>query len=253
MNDSTEHAGPRERAGLAVGLTWAPAVAAISALRKSRMFHPRGVLATGRVFPSPYALDHVVAERIAGPALVRLSGALAKDEQQRFEVLGLGLRIGRRPIASVSPSDGDQDVLFATIVSPLTMPIAALSTRSDDFLANRYWGVAPFEVEGIGRVKLRLSPTMGASEPHAGRRREKLAHAIALGRARFSLDVRHTLHTQWEPLAILELDALCDLDQEALRFDPFRTGRGIVPVGFVHAIRKYVYAAGQAARPAHAL
>jgi len=33
-----------------------------------------------------------------------------------------------------------------------------------------------------------------------------------------------------------------------LRFDPFRDGAEIVPVGFVHAIRRRAYAASQAVR-----
>ncbi|MEO8183439.1 MAG: hypothetical protein ABI895_31785 [Deltaproteobacteria bacterium] len=43
-----------------------------------------------------------------------------------------------------------------------------------------------------------------------------------------------------------------DLDQEALRFDPFRAGRGVTPVGFVHALRRATYLASQRARPARA-
>jgi hypothetical protein len=42
-----------------------------------------------------------------------------------------------------------------------------------------------------------------------------------------------------------------ELDQEALRFDPFRDGRGITPVGFVHSMRKLTYLASQRARPHH--
>jgi hypothetical protein len=40
-----------------------------------------------------------------------------------------------------------------------------------------------------------------------------------------------------------------DLDQEALRFDPFRAGRGIVPVGFVQWVRRLTYASSQRLRP----
>jgi hypothetical protein len=38
------------------------------------------------------------------------------------------------------------------------------------------------------------------------------------------------------------------LDREALRFDPFRSGRGVRPVGFVHSMREGTYLASQAAR-----
>jgi hypothetical protein len=40
------------------------------------------------------------------------------------------------------------------------------------------------------------------------------------------------------------------LDQARLRFYPYRTGRGIQPVGFIHALRIITYRQGQAARAA---
>lgn len=243
--------GPRETLGRIVGALWAAPVAAISAMRHARMFHPRGELALGRVEPLPRTPHPDLARRFAGHALVRLSGAVSKKERTHDEVLGIALRVSDLPIVSTAPNECDQDLLFATIVSPLTMPIAPFSTRSDDFLANQYWAVAPFEIEGIGRVKLRLTPAVQA-ESRSGDRQERLVRGIADHRACFVIEVRRTMHTEWMPVASLWLDALSALDQEALRFDPFRIGRGIQPVGFVHAIRKYVYAASQAVRPMHA-
>jgi hypothetical protein len=38
------------------------------------------------------------------------------------------------------------------------------------------------------------------------------------------------------------------VNQQALRFTPFRAGRGIVPSGFVQAARAAAYAASQAGR-----
>jgi hypothetical protein len=49
-------------------------------------------------------------------------------------------------------------------------------------------------------------------------------------------------------VARIDLDQPVELDDRALRFDPFRSGAGIVPVGFVHAIRRAAYAASQHAR-----
>lgn len=242
-----EPKGLRALAGRLVGAAAAPPVGAISAVRHARMFHPRGSVFSGRLDPIA-GRHHDVARRLAGRALVRMSGALSKREAQRFEVLGVAVRISSAPIHFAEPRDGDQDLLFATIVSPLTMPLAPFTTRSGDFFANCYYGVAPFFVEGIGRVKLRLSPVF--APPHArGARADALARAVDEGRAAFVLEVRRTLRTTWIPIATLVLDAPSDVDQEALRFDPFRDGRGISPVGLVHAMRKATYAASQSARP----
>jgi hypothetical protein len=58
---------------------------------------------------------------------------------------------------------------------------------------------------------------------------------------------------RFKRVARLKLTGWLELDQEALRFDPFRNGRGLRPVGFVHAMRRATYAASQRHRPEHAL
>jgi hypothetical protein len=251
MTETRVSIGMREVLGRLVGAAWALPVAAISAARHARMFHPRGVLAHAHVTPYSSIADDDVARRFTGHALVRLSGATSKHDVERHEVLGIGLRLASRPITGPEPSAGDQDLLFATILSPLAMPIAPFLTRSGDFLDNHYYAVAPFAIEGFGRVKLRLSPIV-RSEQRAGGRRQRLERAIAEHRAVFMLEMRKTFELRWAPLGELVLDGPSEIDQEALRFDPFRSGRGIEPVGFVHAIRRYVYAASQRVRPTHA-
>ncbi len=241
--------GPREILGLFVGASWAAPVALVSALRHARTFDPRGALFTGRIEPHPEAPPSLAAT-LEGHVLARFSGALSKQEHERGEVLGLALRISAHPIEDVVARDGDPDLLFATIVSPLTMPIAPLSTRSDDFLGGSYWGVAPFAAGELGRVKLRVFPSVQTHSREPGRYR-KLARAVEERRAELTLAARPTMTFGWRPIARIVLEAPSELDQEALRFDPFRTGRGIEPVGFVHWIRKLVYAASQRARPTH--
>ena len=250
-DDILRHAGPREWLGWAVGATWAPAVGAIAAARHARMFHPRGIAATGVLEPILEGPHAEVARVIAGHALVRLSGAVSKEPAERFEVLGLGLRISDTRIVDPAPRKNDQDLTFATILSPLSMPLSPFTTRSDDFLANRYHAVAPFEMGGIGRVKIRLVPASPAREQRELSRADRFVEAVHAGRAVFVLEVRRTLHRAWVPLARLSLTEISDLDQEALRLDPFRDGRGITPVGFVHALRRATYAASQAMRPEH--
>jgi len=238
----------REALGDSVGALWSAPVAAVSALRHARMFHPRGVALHGTVeaHPGPYA---ELARALEGPALARLSGALFKRDVPHLEVLGVALRFASERVRDASPRDGDQDLLFATMVSPLTMPLAPFTTRSDDFLANHYWAVAPFAVAGIGRVKFRLAP-LAPTLPSTLGRNAALLRDIAAGGVAFHIELRPTFRWPWRAIATLRLESESAVDQEALRFDPFRAGRGIVPVGFVHAIRRRTYAASQAARPA---
>lgn len=214
------------------------------------MFHPRGVLFHAEVTADPRSPFPELSHRLEGAALARFSGALFKQEVRRFEVLGLALRFSNVTPMSAEPKASDQDLLFATIISPFTLPFSPFTTRSDDFLANHYWAVSPFEVRDSGRLKFRVTP---APQPESDekRRDEKLRHAASDGRATLWIETRPTMTREWQPLAKVELTEESDIDQEALRFDPFRDGRGIVPAGVVHSIRKDVYAASQHARPAH--
>lgn len=230
----------------------APFTAALSALRQSRMFHPRGVVCAARVVADPARPELAsVAEALAGVALVRWSSALWKSGE-RTDVLGCALRFTSPPL-TFEPKPGDQDLLLATIQRPWTMPISPFTTRTHDFLANVYFGVSPFEVVGLGRVEWRVAPL--APSPAGADRRERLGLA-ALSRARLSLELAPYPGPWHRPdparfarVAVLELTGELELDQEALRFDPFRSGRGLEPVGFVHALRKATYRASQRARP----
>lgn len=71
-----------------------------------------------------------------------------------------------------------------------------------------------------------------------------------LGQAVLVLEAQASLLSPYQPLAEVRVARRLDLDQEALRFSPFRTGRGIEPRGFVHGLRRAVYPVSQAVRPA---
>ena len=248
-----EPEGLRERAGSWIGRAWAPFIAAIARLRRARMFHPDGHTFTGVVEPfrdedgrapsDPALLD--LAGALGSRVLARLSGALWRGEVEHLDVLGLALRF--RPSAQPfdhRPHAGDTDLLTATIRSPLTMLGAPLVTDASDFVGNRYWAVSPFVFDGT-RLELRLVPVTGG--PSAGTRLERLRAAVATGRAAWWLDARRTLHLRWHRVARITLEAPIELDQDALRFDPFR---GVLrPVGLVHAIRRAAYPASQGSRP----
>lgn len=55
----------------------------------------------------------------------------------------------------------------------------------------------------------------------------------------------------WEPVARIALLEPAHLDQERLRFSPFRDGKGISPRGFVHGLRRAPYLLSRIARPAY--
>ncbi len=244
--------GPRERLGEAVGRWLAPAAYAIARLRGARTFHPAGVTFSGHAVAVPGPLGSI-GEQLAGRVLARCSAALSRRGRERFDLLGIALRFrpGAGPPLDHVPSIDDQDLLFATARSPLTLGLALLVTDAGDFVGNRYWAMSPFTVREHGRVELRLSPVDERGESPmrtSGSREARLRRAVAAGHAAWWLEARRTLTARWHRVAKITLERPVTVDDRALRFDPFRAGGGVMPVGFVHSLRRATYDASQRAR-----
>jgi hypothetical protein len=234
----------REALGRIVGKLWAPFVTVGSLTRNARLFHPDGVLYWAHV--QPIANDGMLgelAQRLEGPALVRLSSAWWRHEKEWPDILGIAIRFVDNEKANASGSTSrDQDLLFATIRRTITLPLAPLSTDTHDFMANDYFALLPFEVEGIGRAKFRLLPMRLPKE--SGNRREKLEARIVAGTAVFRIEMKKALPgARWKEIASVEIREEAHIDQRTLVFDPFRTGRGIVPTGLIQMVRRATYPA----------
>lgn len=237
-----------ERLGRALGAALSPAVALASRLRGARVFHPDGVVYRGRVEPLESPELSSLGQRLEGRVLVRFSGALLRRGEELPDALGLALRFfDAGHGADDRPRARDQDLLFATLRNVVTAPFASVTTDQHDYLRNTYWAAAPFEVDGVGRVMLRVTP-MAAPRSRLGTREEKLERAVESGRVRLRLDARRPFSTSYVPIAILVVERRAIVDQRTLGFSPFQTGRGFVPRGFVHALRRAVYPASQRAR-----
>ena len=241
-----EALGLGERAGRIAGFLSAPWFAAGSWLRQARVLHPRGQTYEARVVPSA-GRGQALGERLAGQALVRCSGAMWKRPVPWFEVLGVAVRFRGAHAASPVPETDDQDLLFATIRRPWTLATAPWLTDASDYLSDDYFAVSPFDTPELGRVYFRLRPARASKVQ--GTRPERLEEAVWRDEARFVLSARPAWHLGWIEAATIELVTRALIDDDALRFSPFRTGRQIVPRGFVHALRPSVYAASQRARP----
>lgn len=234
---------PLEQLGRVSGWLTAPLWAAGSAIRHARVLHPRGQLVEGTLEVADDAPEDLaaLASALEGHALVRFSGALWKRQGTHLpDVLGCAIRIR-------DDEHGDQDLLFATIKRPWTLGFAALTTDVDDYLANRYFAVSPFELVGVSkRFYLRLRPLRrgGGGET----RDERLAHAIESAPVPIAVEASYEPRGPWRQVATLRLERLSTGDDPSLRFDPFAEGHGIRPRGMVHALRRGAYRASQAAR-----
>jgi hypothetical protein len=236
-----------ETLGRALGVVLAPLTAAGSLVRRARLFHPDGVVYRAEVTPLGNRVSSA-AERLAGPALVRLSNAWWKGGKEWPDILGVAIRFRGTADITPMPGPGDQDLLLATMRSAWTLPFAPLTTNPHSFLSNDYHGALPFDVEGLGRAHLSLlSPQLPSDRrPRA----EALEAAVTRGVVVFELWARlHGRGARIEPLVAVRLLERVSIDQEALRFDPFREGRGLSPRGFFQNVRRATYLASQWARP----
>lgn len=245
-----EHGALPTTLGRIAGWAMAPFFGVVSFARHARTFHPRGPIYHAFVRVDDRAPVHIanIARRLAGPALVRFSGALWKHAEDVQDVLGCAIRLRRNDEETPVPAADDQDLLFATIRRPYTMPFSPLSTNVEDYLANDYFAVSPFDVGLERRIYLRIHPEHRSIQPK-GTRSEKLARDVVKGDARLNLEYGFEPFGPWLPLATVGLKRVAHIDGEALRFRPFRAGRGVRPRGFVHALRTGVYAMSQWARP----
>ena len=245
LDESRGMKPPSEQLGRVSGWLSAPFWAAGSAIRHARVLHPVGQLVEATVEVVDDAPEDLaaLAAALEGRALVRFSGALWKKAGTHLpDVLGCAVRIrdGARD---------DQDLLFATIKRPWTLGFAPLTTDVDDYLANQYFAISPFDLAGVAkRFYLRLRPRRsgGGGETRA----ERLSHAVndEDHPVVLAIEASYGPRGPWREVARLGLERVLDGDDPELRFNPFEDGRGIRPRGIIHALRRGAYHASQSAR-----
>ena len=226
--------------GALLGVVLGPLIFGISLYRGARAVHAEGIVCRAEVI----ARDAVVGPRLAGPALVRLSGAFEGQRTAGSDVLGLDLRMQRA--ASPDGRIGDQDLLLGSFESFRTAKRDRAATNAGDYLGNRYSTVTPWWVAGTGPAILRLAPPPAAPADRGADRIARLDADLAADRARLVLMV-DAGGTSCE-VAELRLVERLATDARSLRASMFRQGRALRPVGLRNGIRATVYPVSQLAR-----
>lgn len=222
--------------GIALGIVFF----LVSLYRGARAVHAEGVVCRAELT----ARDAAIGPRLAGPALVRLSGAFEDNATTGTDVLGLDIRMQRAP--SPDGRVGDQDVLLGTFESFATAQRDREATNAGDYLANRYSTVTPWWVTGTGPAILRLTPAQQSAADRAANRIGRLDADLAADRARMVLSVH--AHGAATEVAELRLVERLPTDAHALRASMFRQGRALRPLGLRNGIRATVYPLSQLAR-----
>lgn len=233
--------------GAVIGIPLAIAFGLASFLRRARAIHPRGRLlcATVEVDERVPKKLRALAERLAGTALVRFSTATWNSPRNRRDLLGCALRLKWQVSDGAELKPWHQDLLLATMRRPWTLLFAPFSTESRSFLANRYFTVLPSSVAEVGRCTFQLLP-LGEDAGFAASREAGLLKEVERGTADLCLSIRVARGAKrWIPLVRIRLEREVLLDQESFRFDPYLTGQGVEPIGFLNGLRRFAYRASQ--------
>ncbi|WP_143195542.1 hypothetical protein [Archangium sp. Cb G35] len=222
----------------------------LSFLRRARFFHPTGVVYSAMAYPAPglaSVMGVEVAERLSGCALVRFSGGLFKQHgrEVKTDSLGLGLRFHGQPGPCTTNAPGGQDLFLVSFHSFGAIAQDIKATNRDDYLANTYWAITPYEVKGLGRVSLRIIASGAGARGLS--RDERLEDAVRSGAATLRLEMAPWGTDDYQPLTEVRLDSQVELEDE-LRLTPHAAGRGLRPIGFLQGLRVFPYAASHLAR-----
>jgi hypothetical protein len=234
-----------------IGTATAAGFRLASRLRGSKAFHPAGVvheavveIAGGEDAPPGVG---ILATPARHQALIRFSRGAGLPAPLP-DVMGMAIRL-----PDVHGPGRHQDLLLVTsgdgpVLHHLLVP-------APGFLSLPYSSLLPYRAADRGlfvvgaTVRERHRPAPGSDEY------DGLARAAATGEPAFDLAVAG-LGGRLRPVGTITLGSRLDRAANALRFNPFNTGGGLQPSGFLHRLRDAAYPgsqAGWAGVPAEAL
>jgi hypothetical protein len=203
----------------------------LSAGRGSRIFHPQGIAYRGVVRVDD-GVDSVplLAAGSELAAVVRFSRGLGLPRGWP-EFLGLALRI-----------EEEQDLLLASSSPSPLARMVPLPARS--FFGTTLSSLLPFDV---GPRVVFAGAVVHGSPTGEDDQLTELANSPGPVTATLALA---ELGGRWRAFGTLEVgERLPDAESRALRFDPWRCAGGLVPHGWINALRAPAYRGSRRGRP----
>ena len=225
--------------GEAAGLSIGAVLAALAALRRGKAFHPNGVVYDARVAIPGTSEAPAAAALLSRPcehrAIVRFSRAVGLPRPIP-DLLGLSLRI-----PDAYGENLHQDFLLVTsadlpLVHHIFLPALDVQQRP-------YTSSLPYRAGGdlflVGAVPRRDSPRPGGGDEF-----DRLHAAAATGRLVFDIAVARVAG-RFRRVGSLYVEGRLRPELDALRFNPWNSGGGMEPAGWLNGARDRAYKLSQ--------
>jgi len=225
----------------AAGLSLGAVLAALAAVRRGKAFHPDGVvhdamLSIPGAGDAPAAAD-LLSRRGEHRALVRFSRAVGLPRPIP-DLLGISLRI-----PDAYGEGRHQDFLLVTsadlpLVHHIFLPAVDVQQRP-------YTSSLPYRA-GEDRFLVGMVPRRDSPRPCGGNELDRIGAAAATGRLVFDLAVA-PVAGRFRPVGSLYVGRRLGVGLDALRFNPWNTGGGLEPAGWLNGARDHAYKLSQGA------
>jgi hypothetical protein len=229
----------RDMLGEAAGLSIGTVLALLAGVRRGKAFHPRGVVHDGRLATTgasaaPRAAE-LLSRRGEHRAIVRFSRAIGLPRPIP-DLLGLSLRV-----PDVYGRGRHQDFLLVTSADYPLLHHIFLPTL--DVQQRPYTSSLPYRADDdlflVGALPRRESP-----RPDGRDEFDRLEMAASTGRLAFDLAVA-PVAGRFRPVGSLHIGRRLAPELDALRFNPWNTGGGMQPAGWLNGARDRAYRLSQ--------
>jgi hypothetical protein len=226
-----------EAAGLSIGTV----LAALAAVRRGKAFHPDGVVYDGRLVitgdPAAPKAAELLSRRGEYGVIARFSRAVGLPRPIP-DLLGLSLRV-----PDAYGAGRHQDFLLVTSADYPLLHHIFLPAR--DVQQRPYTSSLPYRAEGdlflVGAVPQPGSPRVDGRDEF-----ERLEAAASTGRLVFDLAVA-PVFGRFRAVGSVRIGVRLPHELDALRFNPWNTGGGMEPTGWLNGARDRAYKLSQRA------
>lgn len=237
----TASEGDKGILGEAAGLSIGAVLAALAAVRRGKAFHPAGVVYEARLTigsdPAAPQAAELLSRRGEHRAIARFSRAVGLPRPIP-DLLGLSLRV-----RDAYGTGAHQDFLLVTSADLPLLHHIFLPAR--DVQQRPYSSALPYRAKDdlflVGAVPQPSSP-----RGHGRTEFERLDAAASTGRLVFDVAVAR-LAGRFRPVGSLHIGRRLCHELDALRFNPWNTGGGMEPAGWLNGARDRAYKLSQGA------